>query len=65
MSAGSEDEDDRNNFTTPYIQKGGRGNFGNAGLIEWAAEKANVNNGQGFIPFHPNTYFYHSQKNQT
>ena len=52
LDSGYEDEDDPNIFTTPYTQKGGRGNFGNAGLIEWAAEKADVNGGQGFIPKH-------------
>ncbi|MEO1450751.1 MAG: dockerin type I domain-containing protein, partial [Bacteroidota bacterium] len=34
---------------TPSIQKGGNSSFTCVGLIEWAAEQANHNGGQGFI----------------
>ena len=34
----------------PARQKGATGVFTCVGLIEWAAEAANINNGQGFIP---------------
>jgi hypothetical protein len=36
--------------TFPGIQKGGDGKFSCVGLIEWAAEQAGLNGGQGFIP---------------
>jgi hypothetical protein len=36
--------------TLPGIQKGGGGKFSCVGLIEWAAEQAGLNGGQGFIP---------------
>lgn len=39
-----------NNFVTPEMQKGSNGTFTDVGLIEWAAEEADLNNGQGFVP---------------
>lgn len=33
-----------------YNQKGGNGSFSCVGLIEWAAEQAGLNGGEGFIP---------------
>ena len=35
---------------TPKMQKGSNGKFSCVGLIEWAAEQAGLNGGQGFIP---------------
>lgn len=39
-----------NNFVTPEMQKGSNGTFTDVGLIEWTAEEADLNNGQGFVP---------------
>lgn len=42
--------DDIERTLSPAAQKGGNGTFTCVGLVEWAAERAGRNGGQGFIP---------------